>query len=455
MTKQRAVLCFFCRKKSRQTRLVLTKNKKTPLYNLAYHLGKFVPGAQSCRLWKGIGIMMILASRKENEKREQTAQVTDLCRQKLLGYAESFQELARSFDGKFEGTAEDRQGLLEERKLWENRKVICDNLNEVAQIMEKVAKEEFHYRPMESRVQRMISRALREEGIDVGNLCYFPCRNGQQAIGMSLRAMGKGGRPAAEVSDMLSVLLQRHLQLSAVSPYLVDRKSRSFLFVEEANYIALTGFAKVVRESEVISGDNYALLESEKGKMTILLSDGTGSGEKAGRDSGQVLDLMEKMLEAGYEIQSAISLINSALYAKAEDSNHPTLDACNLDLYRGQCDFYKVGGAISFLKRGKRVESIEVGNLPLGIFQNIEVESFSKSLQDGDYLIMMSDGVLDAFGEDAYEELLMQAISEIGEQNPGEIAEKLLHLAIHSCEGHITDDMTIIVTGVWENSGIT
>jgi len=274
-------------------------------------------------------------------------------------------------------------------------------------------------------------------------------------VAMNLWTIHKGGRISGRVADMLSVLLQKQLQVSVVSPYLIERKNQSFVFVEEAKYIALTGFAKAIRENEVISGDNYAFLESERGKLNILLSDGTGSGEKAGRDSGKVLDLMDKMLEAGYDVSNALSLINAALYAKGEDGNHPTLDMCSLDLHMGKCDFYRVGGAVSFLKRGKMAEPIEAGNLPLGIFQKIQVECISKDLQDGDYLIMMSDGVLDAFGEDDYLDTLTMIIEEITEQNPGEIAEKLLHTAIRACGGRIGDDMTILVAGIWENSGIT
>ncbi len=395
---------------------------------------------------------MVLTSRIERQRKEQIVQVSDLCRQKLLGYAESFQELARSFDDKFVADSKDRQSVLEQKRIWENRKTICDNLSEVAHIMEKVAEEEFRYLPIENRYERAINKILREEEIYADNLCYLPCENGQQAVGMTLWTTRRGGIPALEIADLLSVVLHKQMQISAVSPCLVDEKNRSFIFVEEANYIALTGFARVVRENEPVSGDNYAILESEKGKMTVLLSDGTGSGEKANRDSDKVLDLMEKMLEAGYSIKTALNLINSALYVKEEDNNHPTIDVCNLDLYQGKCEFYKVGGAVSFLKRGEEVEAVSVGSLPLGIFRNIEAERISRTLKDGDYLIMMSDGVLDAFGEDDDEDTLRHAISEITEQNPGEIAEKLLHLAIHACEGHIGDDMTIIVVGVWENS---
>ncbi len=398
---------------------------------------------------------MILTSKVERQKKEQTVQVSDLCKQKLLGYAESFQELANSFDDTFVEKSEDRQSILEQKRIWENRKAMYESLSEVAQIMEKVAKEEFHYLPIESRYERMIIRVLRDEGIYVENLCYMPQDNGQQAVGMTLWTVQKGGVPVAEVADILSVIMRRPLQISAVCPYFIDQKNRSFIFVEEPNYIALTGFAKVVREKEVVSGDNYAFLESEKGKMTILLSDGTGSGEKASKDSERVLDLMEKMMEAGYSIKTALNMINSAIYIKEEDNNHPTLDVCNLDLYSGKCEFYKVGGAVSILKRGDTAEVISMANLPLGIFQNIEIEGISKKLMDGDFLIMMSDGVLDAFGEEDYEETLIQIAEEMTEQNPREIAEKLLHMAIHSCEGHIGDDMTIIVVGIWENSGIS
>lgn len=99
----------------------------------------------------------------ERQRREQAEQVTDLCRQKLLGYSESFRELARSFDGRFEEKGEDRQRILEDRKLWENRKVICDNLNGMAQVMTKVAREELRYEPLDGKERRMIVRALREE----------------------------------------------------------------------------------------------------------------------------------------------------------------------------------------------------------------------------------------------------------------------------------------------------
>lgn len=389
---------------------------------------------------------------RQGKDREQEIRVPELCRQRLLGYAESFQALARDFCGEFVWDNLDRQSILEEHRFWENRQVMGSNLSAVAQIMTRVADEVIKYEPFPEKKRRTITHVLRAEGIFLDNLCYLPAENGRRAIGMTLYTEKKGGRPAAEVADMMSVILHRPMQLSVASPYLVDRIRRSFVLVEEASFIALTGFAKAVKEGENLSGDHYSIIESEKGRMTVLLSDGTGSGEKASADSERVLDLMEKMLEAGYEMEAAVGMVNTAFFARGEDNGHPTLDVCDLDLYQGSCDFCKVGGVTSFVKRGDQVEQIAVENLPLGIFQGVEAKRIHKELQGGDYVIMVTDGALDVPGEEGYEQTMAETIRGMCEQNPGEIAEKLLQKVLCASGGRIQDDMTILVIGLWENS---
>ena len=72
---------------------------------------------------------------------------------------------------------------------------------------------------------------------------------------------------AAQVADMLTVLLGKKLQVSSGSPYLVEQEPHCFLFTEEPKYIALTGVSRAVKEGEKVSGDQYATMESEKGKL--------------------------------------------------------------------------------------------------------------------------------------------------------------------------------------------
>ena len=387
--------------------------------------------------------------RKREEKELQTAQVSDLCRRRLLSYADSFHELARSYDREFVPESGGREAVLTQRRLWESRQIISGHLDEMAKIMTEAACEVLSFSPMEGKKKRLLTQALAEEGIQVEAPHYLPREDGRQAVVLTMSTR-RGSRISVEdAADMISVLLDRRLAPAAGSPYVVETDPQSFVLEEETGFLALTGFAKATKEDETVSGDNYAVVEPGRGRVTVMLSDGTGSGERAGRDSEQVLDLMEKMLEAGYDIDAAINMVNTALFAAGEDVNHPTLDICDIDLYGGSCQLRKVGGAATFLKRNQEVEQVAMGNLPLGIFGQMEVLPVERKLQDGDYLIMVSDGVVDAFGAE-YENTMSSVIAGIQDHSPGEIAEHLLRLALCASGGKIRDDMTIGVIGVWE-----
>lgn len=389
---------------------------------------------------------------RADKQEKRYIEVSDYGKRRLLTYADSFRELAKNFEGTFDYETQDRQSMLEARKLWESRQVLCRNLNEMAQIMTNVASEVFRYRPLEEKKHKLIIQALKSEGIIITDLFYIERPGERKGIGITMYTERAGGYTCEEAADMLSVLMDKRLEPSVATPYFIDSQKQNYVFVEEAEYLVLTGFSRAVKENEIRSGDNYAIIESEKGKLTILLSDGMGSGEKACKDSEKVLDLMENMLEAGYEMDTAVNLVNSALIAHGEEQNMSTLDICDLDLYEGTCEIRKVGAASSFIKRGNMVEQLSSHNLPLGIFQAVETEVIHRKLVDGDYVILMSDGVLDALDKNNYEEIMCQVISGMQEQNPKEIADKLLQFVLHCSGGHVQDDMTIIVVGIWENT---
>lgn len=411
-------------------------------------------------LGRGDGVLR--RKRKEEGGQQDARQyvhLADMNKQRLLGYAESFRELAESLQGEFttNGVIGDRQSILEERMLWENRRLLGNNLSEMADIMAQVADKELCYEPMEEKKRKSLVHALRAEGIFAENFCYLPGENGHKAIGILLHTEKKGGISSDEVANMLSVLLKIRLEASVTSPYLVDDTKRSFVFVEEAKFITFTGLSKAVKETETVSGDNFSVLQSETGKMTVLLSDGTGSGQQANGESSRVLDLMEKMLEAGFGMETAINMVNSAVLSRGEQSNHPTLDICSLDLYGGSCNIWKIGGALTLLKSGNTVDKIRQQTLPLGIFQKQDIPMLHRELMDGDYLIFMTDGVLDALaemacGEEECEDLLSETVRTMQERNPQEMAERLLQLVLKNSSGHIHDDMTILVVGIWENT---
>lgn len=386
-------------------------------------------------------------------------------RRRLLTYADSIRELADTFmetkgeeDKETGKTQEQIQETLPEkrndyiwrRKLLENKNLMAEHLQGMAQIMTDVADEARHWEPVSERRFRQIAHAFKEIGVQIKNLYLIENESGRMEVTISMKNIKKNTLSSEETGDLLSVLLNIRLVCAGDNPFFVADDWKTFYYVEEAGYHVLTGVAVAVKETERISGDNYAFFETCAGNQTAVLSDGMGSGEKACADSTMVVELMQKFLEAGFQIETAVQMINSSLVSGEENANMSTLDLCSIDLYSAECRFVKVGSASSYIKRQHLVDRISAGNLPMGIFQKPDMEIVSRQLMDGDYIIMLSDGIPDALSQGVGEEMLTEIIGSSEMENPGEMANSILNFCIHQCKGHIRDDMTVMVIGIWK-----
>lgn len=386
-------------------------------------------------------------------------------RQRLLTYAESFRDLADLFEGSDVKPDEkigmddpaDRQDYLWQRKLQENQELLAEHLKEMAHIMAEVAQETRLYRPMGERKYKQISKLLRESGILLKNFFELEREDGHMEISLTMKMISEKYTKLGEhiciddVADFISVAMNTRLHAARNAPQYLTPDWNTYYFVEEANYHLLTGVAKAVKETEQVSGDNYSFYEAENGRVVAILSDGMGSGEKASEDSERVIEKMERLLEAGFRKETAVQMINGALVAAGQEENMSTLDLCDINMYTGACEFMKVGAACSYIKRGRLVDRLSALNFPLGVFGQIEPESLHRVLQSGDYVIMLSDGILDALSQGIGEEMLPEVIGRIEYTNPNEIANHILAYCLRQSNGQVRDDMTVLVLGIWEN----
>ncbi len=373
-------------------------------------------------------------------------------RQKLLGYAESFRDLAQLFEGEEPDAVpedRDRQEYLWQKKLYESRGLLADHLKEMAHIMTDVAQESYQYHPVGERKYRQTAHYLKEAGILLKNFMILENEDGHLTMSLMMKTQTQESITTEDAAGLISMAAGVRVRAAGNTPLFMTEEWNVYHFLEEPSYHVLTGFAKATKETEKISGDNYSFCEMEQGKMLAILSDGMGSGEKACRESGRVIEMMERLIEAGFRKEAAIQIINGALAAGEQEQNMSTLDLCELNLYNGSCEFIKVGAACTYIKREHLVDRLSARNLPLGVFQQIEPEIIRRQLQDGDYVIMLSDGVLDAMEQGIGEEILPELIGKITHANPGEIAGQILNYCLHQSRGQVRDDMTVLVIGMW------
>ena len=86
----------------------------------------------------------------------------------------------------------------------------------------------------------------------------------------------------------------------------------------------------------------------------------------------------------------------------------------------------------------------------MGVMENVDMETITKKLYDGDFVIMISDGIVDALQCEDKEEYMGRIIMDIETLNPKEMALQILNRSLEMTEGIPRDDMTVICTGIWD-----
>jgi len=219
--------------------------------------------------------------------------------------------------------------------------------------------------------------------------------------------------------------------------------------VETARYHTLQGVAKIGKGCEKISGDNFSMLELPGGKQGAILSDGMGAGQLACRESTMVVEVLEDLLSAGFSKETALQMLNTAMVMGREEVRFSTIDMCLFDLYSGKCELAKAGASTTFIKSNGTVERIKSTSLPMGVMANLEIDYTERQLADGDMVIMVTDGVMDALPVGEQDFLMQMIVEGTAMQNPKEIAHHILEQVLE-CSGQVPlDDMTVLVVGLW------
>lgn len=301
----------------------------------------------------------------------------------------------------------------------------------------------------DEHLERKIKHKFARSGLKLLSTVFLVSENGCYEIHVTAKVVRGDCIPSKEVAQMVSECTGRRMVTEKEERPIVGTEYCTIVCVEEAKYHTLQGVAKIGKGCEKISGDNFSMLELPGGKQGVILSDGMGAGQAAYRESATVVEVLEELLDAGFPKETALRMINTAMVMGREEVRFSTIDMVQFDLYSGICEFVKAGASTTFIKYKDKVESVKSTSLPIGVLSNLDVDCTERQLQDGDMVIMVTDGVMDALpvGE---QDFLMQMIIE-GTQlnNPKELAHHILEQVLE-CSGQVPmDDMTVVVVGIW------
>ncbi|NLY42532.1 MAG: stage II sporulation protein E [Clostridiaceae bacterium] len=342
--------------------------------------------------------------------------------------------------------------LLWANKVGESRGLVSQQLHGVSKIISNLANEITMDLQFDENMEQELLIELDKAGIPVYDVSVLENANHKYEVEVVLKACGGVRKCMKNIAPIISKVIGRKMvKVDSICGANSTPSRCTVKYIEEECFQVSTGVARAKKDGQQECGDNYTFIRLNDGKYVLALSDGMGSGRKASRESSATIALLEQFLDSGFDKDTAVKLINSVLVLKSPDESFATIDLSVLDLYTGNIEFIKVGAASTFIKRKEKIEVVKSTSLPIGILNNIDMELSSKRLDEGDYVIMMTDGVLDS-REDSIkkEEWVKEALSNMNTANPQVMADQLLKMAIENYGNRVKDDMTVMVAKVWK-----
>lgn len=341
-----------------------------------------------------------------------------------------------------------KRDLMWHNQIVESRELISGQLQSVASIIQRLSDEIEEQVVFKRDIERRVKEELAAKGIKIQDVLIILNSNKKYEITIITNKKIEDKEEKIIINNLNTVIGRKFKVEQQL--YLEDGKEYTLKIKEAHTYGIVAGAVSIAKEDS-ISGDQYSMIEILDGQYLLALSDGMGSGKQANNESRATIELLEEFIKSGFDKETAIKMINSILILKSSEESFSTMDMTIVDLYSGVTEFVKIGAATTFIKRKDYVELIGSTSLPVGILNKVDIETQKKQLKDGDMIIMVTDGILDADKNQLNrEDTFKQFIGEINSNNPQYMAETLLEKAQNLICGEIKDDMTIIVARIWE-----
>ena len=341
-----------------------------------------------------------------------------------------------------------------QKKMDESKKNVSSQLKGVSEAISKVATdiEQENEDKFISQKQE-IKKLLEQKEIAITDINIEKAKSGRFMVDIYTNICENVDGTQCEIKKIAKivskVLEQKMLIQKQECGLRLGKEGCKFTYISDDNFHVQIGIAKSTKAGSPVSGDNSISLKLDDGKYLLAISDGMGSGPDAMKSSKIAIKMLERLLLAGFEKETSLKLINSTLVANTKEDMYATLDIQILDLFNGNMEFIKNGACPTYVKRNGEVQLLKSFSLPTGILNNVDLVVYNYDLQDGDILVMCSDGIIDSNKEYLNKQMwLKYLLEDMTTDDAQKIADIIIAEAIDNDFGAQKDDMTVMVAKI-------
>lgn len=323
-----------------------------------------------------------------------------------------------------------------EQSIEQGREMIIAQMGGVGLLLEKLSENMKTGICYDTLLEKRIFEELCRENIIANDIIVYGIHNTIERITLNVRECDADNKIIGEVlssymdTKMLEIKREKNIKNNVVLHFIMAPK-----------FDVVYGDMALSKNEDEECGDNRKAVRISEDKLMLILSDGMGSGQKAYNSSMNAILMIENFYRAGFDHNTVLACVGRLLGLR-EEEDFNALDIVVMDIKKGLADFIKQGGRESFILSNGTVEVINCGSLPLGIVEDIYPIIEQRQLNDGDIIVLASDGVLDSLGVDMIKEILLTSNTI----NPQIFAELIVNNAERMAEEKGNrDDMSCIV----------
>lgn len=199
--------------------------------------------------------------------------------------------------------------------------------------------------------------------------------------------------------------------------------------------------AAYFRSARAVSGDFYDWYQDDQ-TVSLTLGDVMGKGMPA----ALLMATVRAVMRVAGGLRTPALALNTAAEVLGPDLDRSgrfvTLFHSQLHAPTRQFTYANAGHRLGFIRRANgTLEVLEEQGLPLGILLEVTYIEKSITLASGDLVVIYSDGLIDAYGEELHMEQLAAVLS--ADLQPTTVIERLVELAVPL--GELPDDLTLLV----------
>jgi PAS domain S-box-containing protein len=239
---------------------------------------------------------------------------------------------------------------------------------------------------------------------------------------------------------------------------IADSLQRSLLEKPASDAFARVEFETFYRPAwneAQVGGDFYDLFELEGGRIAMVVGDISGKGLEAAAKTAEIKFTLRAYMREYPQVSSAMVRLNEFLCESQTLSGDPTtyflcLALALIDPATGELSVATSGAESPIIVRNDLVaEEAPTGGMPLGIISKLEYVSAGLTMNQGDLLVIATDGITEARPAGG-EFLGMNGLSAILTRGGisgslADIGEAILEHAAEHAGGALKDDACILL----------